>query len=78
MSDTNKQDSLEQDIFSYRVNKENKVTVYWHNKPVKMLKGRKAEKFLESMLSADGRESQLLMAKVTGNFKRGNEKLCKQ
>lgn len=39
-----------------------------------ILKGNAAEKFLNKInLSHNDTERQLIMAKVTGNFKRGNE-----
>lgn len=47
--------------------------LYW--KQVTILKGKESEKFLARMKNADLKEKQLVMAKVTGNFKHGNEKL---
>ena len=39
-----------------------------------MLTGKLAENFLAAAPESTGQELQLLMAKATGNFKRGNEK----
>ena len=39
-----------------------------------MLRRERATKFLERISVADKKEAQLIMAKVTGNFKRGNER----
>ena len=39
-----------------------------------MLTGKLAENFLAVSSDCSGQELQLLMAKATGNFKRGNER----
>ena len=62
------------EVFSYRVSKDGRIFISWHNKQVKILKGTAAQKFLDSISQADQREAQLIMAKITGNFKRGNER----
>ena len=36
--------------------------------------GKENEKFLSKIANADELEAQLIMAKITGNLKRGNEK----
>ncbi len=43
-----------------------------------ILKGKESEKFLAKIANADGFEAQLIMAKITGNFKHGNEKNSKR
>lgn len=63
-----------EEVFSYSINKDNKVFIYWYNKQIKILKGKDSEKFLKRIEMADAKEEQLIMAKITGNFKRGNEK----
>lgn len=42
-----------------------------------ILKGKESEKFLSKVSKANTIEAQLIMAKITGNFKRGNEKTSK-
>lgn len=69
---------LEQEIFSYRISKDKTVFISWHGKQVKTLSGSKADRFLAQISGAQGKEAQLIMAKATGNFKRGNEKQNKQ
>jgi len=59
-------------VFSYRISKDRKVFISWNGKPVTVLSGNKAESFVESVTGA-GEDAQLIMAKATGNFKRGNE-----
>ncbi len=73
MNPTDQRGYLESQPFSYR-KKNGKVFVFWESKEVKILKGRAAEKFLADVSDAGSSEAQLLMAKLTGNFKRGNER----
>ena len=61
-------------VFSYRTSKDGKVFVLWHGRHVTTLAGGDAARFLRRVENADPREAQLAMAKVTGNFKRGNER----
>ncbi len=74
MGNVDKRNRLEAEIFSYRVAKDKKVFIFWNGKQVKILKGKESERFLAKIADADKLESQLIMAKITGNFKRGNEK----
>jgi len=65
---------LDENIFAYRVTKDQKVIISWHGKPVTTLGGKKAERFIAGIKDAGDKEAQLIMAKATGNFKRGNER----
>ena len=65
---------MDEQVFSYRATKDGKVFISWNGKQVTTLKGPKADAFLESIDGADDETAQLLMARVTGNFKRGNER----
>ena len=47
--------------------------ITWHGKPVSTLRGKAAVRFLARTQGLDGREAQPVMAKATGNFKRGSE-----
>ena len=69
---------LAEEPFAYRMSKDNKVFISWNGKQVMILKGKESEKFLAKVAPADTIEAQLVMAKLTGNFKRGNEKLNKR
>jgi hypothetical protein len=70
-----KQKRLEEEVFNYRVTKDNMVFIDFHGKQVKTLKGKEAEKIIKRIeQAATDHEVQLILAKVTGNFKRGNEK----
>ena len=74
MTETDKRQVLDEEVFTYRLSKDGKVAIYWHGKQVTVLKGRQAQKFMVGIAALDGREAQLVMAKATGNFKRGNER----
>lgn len=79
MSNIDKRNLLDEEPFDYEVHKDEKVHLYWEGKMVKIIKDAEAKKFLARMASAaDMKEQQLIMAKLTGNFKRGNEKAAKQ
>jgi hypothetical protein len=65
---------LDEEPFGYRELKDNKVQIYWNDKPIMLLKGPSAQKLLMKLEKASGKEIQLVLAKITGNFKRGNEK----
>jgi hypothetical protein len=62
--------------FSYRLLKDGTVRIAHRGRHVVTLAGARAEAF-RAALDA-GHEEQLLMARVTGNFKRGNERLFKR
>lgn len=66
--------TFEEEVFSYLASKDGKVFLYWHTKQVKVLKGEEARQFIARIDGLDNQAAQLLMAKATGNFKRGNEK----
>ncbi|WP_130806183.1 hypothetical protein [Senegalia massiliensis] len=78
MNDIDKRNKLKEEIFSYRVSKDNKVFIFWNGKQVRILKGKESNKFLSKVSKKDKMEAQLIMAKITGNFKRGNEKIGKK
>jgi hypothetical protein len=69
---------LDEEVFTYKISKDNKVFIYWLGKQVTIIQGKEAEKFMKRIENADFKEQQLIMAKVTGNFKRGNEKQNKR
>ena len=77
MDNIDKRNRLNEEPFSYRVSKGNKVFIFWYEKQVMILKDKESEKFLAKVAKADTIESQLIMAKITGNFKHGNEKMNK-
>jgi hypothetical protein len=78
MSENEQKNPLEDAPFEFRKYKNGNVSISWKNKEVMILKGGNAQKFLADIEGADEYEKQLAMAKITGNFKRGNEREGKQ
>ena len=75
MGNVDKRKRLDEAPFSYRVSKDGTIFIEYYGKQVKILKGKDAEKFIRKMdVSENEQEVQLIMAKITGNFKRGNER----
>lgn len=59
--------------FDYQITKAGKVLIYWQGQLVTTLANQRAAKFLRQIEAEDADEQQLL-ARYTGNFKRGNER----
>ncbi|HCX48213.1 MAG TPA: hypothetical protein DG757_04060 [Bacillus sp. (in: Bacteria)] len=73
MNNIDKRNRLDDEPFNFRVTKDNTVFLDYNGRQVKVLKGTEAEKFLKKISVAESTtEAQLIMAKITGNFKRGN------
>lgn len=78
MDNIDKRNRLDEEIFTFRVTKNNILFIDWCGKSVTTLKGKEAERILSKLNSAaNEKEVQLILAKVTGNFKRGNERNSK-
>ena len=60
--------------FGYRVTGDGRVLVTFHGRHVVTVAGAKAGRLAAALAEADGEQEQLLLAKATGNFKRGNER----
>ena len=69
---------LDEEVFTYKIMKDQKVFIFYGGKQVTTLNGKQAADFIAKIGQIEGKAAQLIMAKVTGNFKRGNEKLFKQ
>ena len=74
MAEIDKRNVLDDEVFTYQVSKDEKVFIFWHNKQVKILNGKKARRFIDKIADLNHKEAQLVMAKATGNFKHGNER----
>ena len=64
--------------FVHRVIKNGNVSINHKGKLATTLRGSKAITFIEKMNASSFSEQQQLMARVTGNYKRGNERLSKK
>lgn len=60
--------------FSYSTSGDDRVAIAFHGRVVTTLRGAAAIKFLNRAEYADEDALQHLMARATGNFKRGNER----
>lgn len=60
--------------FSFQAVKSGKVFIYRDGKTVTTLSEKRAVEFLSQIAGADNEEAQMIMARITGNYKRGNER----
>ncbi len=68
-------DPLAEDPFDYQVTKAGPIRVSRGGRVVVTVGGREADRLAAALeRAADEHERQLLLAKVTGNYKRGNER----
>jgi hypothetical protein len=74
MPGIDKNHRFDEEVFTYSVSKDKKVFIAWYGKQVMIIKDKESEKFLAKIANANELEAQLIMAKITGNFKHGNEK----
>lgn len=64
--------------FTYHVSKNGDVLIEHHGKLATTMRGSKAATFLAKLDRGTFRQQQQLMARVTGNYKHGNERLAKK
>lgn len=62
--------------FAYRVRKDGEVEVSHHGRSAAVLRGKVAAAFVAEVARGGEDAAQQLMARVTGNYKRGNERLA--
>lgn len=74
MSNIDKRDRLTESPFSYKISKSNKMFIQYNGKQVKILNEKQTSSFLAKNGNKSEFEIQLALAKITGNFKHGNEK----
>lgn len=60
--------------FNYAITKDQKLIISRNNKQVMIVKGKKSEAFIQLLQDGDETSIQLRLTKLTGNYKRGNEK----
>ena len=78
MEQVDKRGKLQEKPFTFRETKDGKVFIYLHGKQITILRGKIAGKFTENISKINPDEAQLLMARVTGHFKHGNEHNAKK
>jgi len=64
--------------FTYRSRKNGDIEILHHGRVATTLRGHDAEDFLAEAPDAASAEAQQLMARLTGNYKRGNERIASQ
>jgi hypothetical protein len=60
--------------FSYRATANGEVAIRRDGRVVTILRGRRASDFLARIAGVSDEERQIAMARVTGNYRRGNER----
>lgn len=76
---TQERESQDSDLgFTYRTRKNGEVELLHHGRVASTLRGSDAADFLAEVEVGEPSDAQQLMARVTGNYKRGNERLARQ
>ena len=66
--------SLDDNPFAWRVSKDGQVRVTRGGRVVIVLRGATAARLIGKLADAEEDEAQHLLARATGNYKRGNER----
>ncbi|MBP6530475.1 MAG: hypothetical protein KA260_10165 [Burkholderiales bacterium] len=64
--------------FTYRSRKTGEIQVLHHGKVAATLRGTDAVDFVAEVEHGDAADAQQLMARLTGNYKRGNERTASE
>ncbi|HSI58591.1 MAG TPA: hypothetical protein VLA16_13610 [Ideonella sp.] len=64
--------------FTWRTRKSGEVEILHHGKLASTLRGRDAAEFIDEAGGGSEADAQQLMARVTGNYKHGNERAASQ
>ena len=60
--------------FEWSVRKAGEIAIRHHGREVTIVRGRAAERLAERLAAVDDDGVQHLLARATGNYKRGNER----
>jgi glycogen synthase len=74
MGEIDKRNRFEEDVFSYSATQDGRVFLFWHGRQIRILQGSDARIFLQDIIHVDDRGAQLIIARMAGNFRRGNER----
>jgi hypothetical protein len=69
-----RREGLADEPFSWAARADGTVIISYRSAPVTALRGQRAARFLDRVAAVDAGGAQQLMARATGNFKRGNER----
>ncbi len=75
MSKVDRRGRLASDPYAYRVTKSGQVFISRGGRQVSTVSGAHAVRLIKELDRGDERARQLALAKATGNYKRGNERL---
>lgn len=64
--------------FDWSERKNGDVVITHHGRVATVLRGRRADDFMADMAGASIDAAQVVMARLTGNYKRGNERTARQ
>ena len=75
----NKPEANEHDLgFTYRTRKNGDIEILHRGRLASTLRGNDAKEFLSEVEASEDADAQQLMARVTGNYKHGNERFASQ
>ena len=74
MNNIDKRNKLTEHPFSYKITNSDKVFIHRDNKQIMIVKGRESSKLQSKLLDKSEQQIQLILAKITGNYKHGNER----
>ncbi len=66
------------EVFSARFTKDGRVRIFWEGRCVLTLGGERAARLRAELQGASFEEQQYALQRVTGNFKRGNERVSRK
>ncbi|MCB9249883.1 MAG: hypothetical protein H6613_15680 [Ignavibacteriales bacterium] len=64
--------------FTFIKNKKQEIIINRYGNKITVLRNKKALEFIEDIKFLDFEDQQQLIARLTGNYKRGNEKQAKK
>lgn len=64
--------------FTFRVRKNGDIEILHRGRIASTLRGNDADDFMQQVQDEQDAEAQQLMARITGNYKRGNERKASQ
>ena len=66
------------EAFTYQTTKDGVIRIFWENRCAMTLGGRRGQLLAAELTDASEEEAQYALQRVTGNFKRGNERRTKR
>jgi hypothetical protein len=64
--------------FRYTLHKGDKVRIFWEGRCIMTIAGRRGAELTQELKGVGDDEAQYILQRVTGNFKRGNERQGRQ